>query len=65
MIAGKMWLFVMSWSDTKVATEDNEIGKWAKSFLWLLATEVGVLKGSMEYIFAAPGETKTTTEVNA
>ena len=58
MIAGKMWLFVMSWSDTKVATEDNEIGKWAKSFLWLLATEVGVLKESMEYIFAAQGETK-------
>ena len=55
----------MLWLDTKVGWEDNEIGKWAKSFLWLLATEVGVLKGSMEYIFAAPGETKTTTEVNA
>ena len=55
----------MLWLDTKVGWEDNEIGKWGKSFLWLLATEVGVLKGSMEYIFAAPGETKTTTKVNA
>ena len=43
----------MLWLDTKVGWEDNEIGKWAKSFLWLLATEVGVLKGSMQYIFAA------------
>ena len=58
MIAGKMWLFVMSWSDTKVATEDNEIGKWAKSFLWLLATGEGVLWRSIEYLFAAPTESK-------
>ena len=58
MIAGKMWLFAMSWSDTKVATEDNEIGKWAKSFLWLLATEEGVLWRSIEYLFAAPTESK-------
>ena len=59
----------MLWLDTKVGWEDNEIGKWAKSFLWLLATEVGVLKGSMEYLFAAPSETKiyvaTTTDGNA
>ena len=58
MIAGKMWLFVMWWSDTKVATEDNEIGKWAKSFLWLLATGEGVLWRSIEYLFAAPTESK-------
>ena len=58
MIAGKMWLFVMSWSDTKVATEDNEIGKWAKSFLWLLATGEGVLWRSIEYLFASPTESK-------
>ena len=69
VIADKMWLFVMLWLDTKVGWEDNEIGKWAKSFLWLLATEVGVLQESMEYLFAALGETKIneppTTKGNA
>ena len=64
MIADKMWLFVMLWLDTKVGWEDNEIGKWAKSFLWLLATEVGVLKGSMENLFAAAGEAKIYTGGN-
>ena len=58
MIADKMWLFVMLWLDTKVGWEDNEIGKWAKSFLWLLATGEGVLWRSIEYLFAAPTESK-------